>query len=508
MLKEYKQKYAQSVNQYLIVDFEGVIKETDNVIFDNVIEKNISEIHPFFESLTSVFKEKDQDLVFSCIHLQDQNNNTIITDIVVKTFDGKQLPLVVILDLTLHYNNYQTTAQVRNESVINSQILELKNEYLLEKEAFKNTFIANFNHELRDPITGILTFSEILKKTGLTDEQTNYLKVMDSSTNYLKQLIEDILDISKIESGKAEIILEPFNLHDLLEEVAHIYKVNSHQKGLEFVTNFNKNLPKIVGGDKMKLRQVLSNLLSNAIKFTEVGTITFSASLNQTRARKANIHFEISDTGIGIPEEDHDAIFESFKQLNHSHNYTGSGLGLAISKHYVELSGSKISVESTVGKGSTFSTNLNFRIDPSYKLEKSKQTDSTPINKDKKYNILLVDDSEITQLSVLKILASKGNFFLDIATKAEDVIPKITDYDNQIDLILMDIKLPDGQGDQLAKKIRQLPEREHKKIPIIALTARVFKDDLKKYKKAGINDVIKKPFDEETLLTQIQDNVK
>ena len=197
MLKEYKQKYAQSVNQYLIVDFEGVIKETDNVIFDNVIEKNISEIHPFFESLTSVFKEKDQDLVFSCIHLQDQNNNTIITDIVVKTFDGKQLPLVVILDLTLHYNNYQTTAQVRNESVINSQILELKNEYLLEKEAFKNTFIANFNHELRDPITGILTFSEILKKTGLTDEQTNYLKVMDSSTNYLKQLIEDILDITK-----------------------------------------------------------------------------------------------------------------------------------------------------------------------------------------------------------------------------------------------------------------------------------------------------------------------
>ncbi len=508
MLEEYKKNYAQSVNQYLIVDTEGNIKESDDVIFKKIEGKHISDIHPFFESLTATLTEKNKDLVFSCIHLNNEEGNTIITDIIVKTFDGKKPPLIVILDLTVHYNNYQTTAQVRNESVINSQILELKNEYLKEKEAFKNAFIANFNHELRDPITGILTFSEILKKTGLTDEQTNYIKVMDSSTNYLKQLIEDILDISKIESGKAEIILEPFNLHELLDEIAQIHKINSEKKGLELITDFNSNLPQIVGGDKMKLRQVLSNLLSNAIKFTEVGTITFKASLNQTRARKANIHFEISDTGIGIPEEDQNSIFESFKQLNHSYKYTGSGLGLAIAKHYVELTGNKITVDSTVGKGSTFSTNLNFRIDPSYKLEKSNNEETSFIESDKKYNILLVDDSEITQLSVLKILASKGNYFLDIATKGEDVIPKVTNYDSPVDLILLDIKLPDINGDEVAKLVRKLPEREHKKTPIIALTARVFKDDLKKYKKAGINDVVKKPFDEDTLLTKIREHLK
>lgn len=508
MLKEYKQNYAQSVNQYIIVDIEGQIQESDDVIFTNLVGKHISTIHPFFESLSSVLKEKNQDLVFSCIHLNDEKNNTIITDIIVKTFDGKQLPLIVILDLTVHYNNYQTTAQVRNESIINSQILELKNDYLKEKEAFKNAFIANFSHELRDPLSGILTFSDILKKTGLNDEQHNYLKVLDSSTNYLKQLIEDILDISKIESGKTEIVVQPFNLPELLNEIAQVYKAKSEQKGLNFITEFNDNLPKIVGGDKVRLRQVLSNFLSNAIKFTEEGSITFKAVLNQTRARKANINFEVKDTGIGISKENQDAIFESFKQLNTSHKYKGSGLGLAIAKHFVELSGSTISVNSKLDKGSSFSTNLNFRLDPTYKLKKEKSISVKNNSGDKKYNILLVDDSEITQLSVLKILASKGNYFLDIVSQGKDVIPRVINFDSPIDLILLDIKLPDINGDEVAKQIRNLPEREHKKTPIIALTAKVFKEDLKHYKKAGINDVIKKPFNEEDLITVIQQNLK
>ena len=508
MLKQYKQNYAQSVNQYLIVDFEGNIVESDDVIFNDLEGKHISEIHPFFESLSSVLLEKNQDLVFSCIHLKDQKDNTITTDVILKTFDGKKLPLIVILDLTIHYNNYQTTAQVRNESIINSQILELKNEYLQEKEAFKNAFIANFSHELRDPLTGILTFSDILKNTGLNDEQFNYLKVIDSSTSYLKQLIEDILDISKIESGKAEIILKPFNLHHLLAQIEAIYKVKAQQKGLEFIALFKDNLPEVVGGDELRLRQVLSNLLENAIKFTEEGSVTFSASLNQTRARKANIHFEVKDTGVGIDKEDQDVIFESFKQLDNSHVYKGSGLGLAIAKYFVELSGSTINVDSKLGKGSTFSTNINFILDPEYKNIKTTTEVSKPLDVNKKYNVLLVEDSEITQLSILKILASKGNYFLDIVTKGTDVIPRLTDENTEFDLILMDIKLPNTFGDDIAKQIRQLPEREHKKIPIIALTARVFKDDLKRYKKAGINDVIKKPFDEATLIKKINEYLK
>ncbi|WP_282069219.1 ATP-binding protein [Olleya namhaensis] len=507
MLEKYKKEYSQSVNQYIIVDFDGIVKESDDIIFADLVGQNIATVHPFFESVHSALQDIDQTHVFSCIHLTNPKNETIITDIIVKTFDGKQLPMIVILDLTIHYNNYQTTAQVRNESVINSQILELKNNYLQEKEAFKNAFIANFSHELRDPLTGILTFSDILKKTNLNVEQLNYLKVIDSSSNYLKQLIEDILDISKIEAGRLELVINPFNLRELLEDIEKVFKVKAQQKGIELITNFNDNLPAIVGGDTLRLRQVLSNLLENAIKFTEVGTVTFNVSLNQIRAQKANVHFQIKDTGIGMEKDHLEDIFTSFSQINSSqvHN-KGAGLGLAISKHLVSLSHSVINVDSTPGEGSTFSTNINFKLDFNYKIKKKKKETVSKPKSDKKYSILLVEDSEITQLSILKILASKGNYFLDIVTRGEDVIPRIEN--SEFDLVLMDIKLPNSYGDEITKLIRKMPEREHKKVPVIALTARVFKDDLKRYKKAGINDVIKKPFDEEALISKIEEYLK
>ncbi|MEQ3663257.1 MULTISPECIES: ATP-binding protein [unclassified Olleya] len=506
MLEQYKKEYSQSTNQYIVVDLDGKILESDDVIFTKVVGKNISTIHPFFESIHSTLLEPNQRHVFSCIHLTNPENQTIITDIIVKTFDGKQPPLVVVLDLTTHYDNYQTTAQVRNESVINSQILELKNEYLQEKEAFKNAFIANFSHELRDPLTGILTFSDILKKTHLSDEQLNYLKVIDSSSTYLKQLIEDILDISKIEAGKLDLVISPFDIRQLLEDIKSIFEIKAQQKGLELITNFNDNLPEVVGGDPLRLRQVLSNLLENAIKFTEEGTITFNVSLNQIRAQKASIHFQIIDTGIGIPQDKIEDVFTSFTQLNNSQAYKGAGLGLAIAKHLVSLTHSKISVDSTEGEGSTFSTNINFSLDKNHKLKTKKKDAVTSPRSNKKYSILLVEDSEITQLSILKILASRGNYFLDIVTKGEDVIPRIEN--SEFDLILMDIKLPNSYGDEITKLIRKMPEREHKKIPVIALTARVMKDDLKRYKKAGINDVIQKPFDENALITKIEEYLK
>ncbi len=506
MLEQYKKEYSQSVNQYIVVDLDGNILESDNVIFPDVVGKNLSDIHPFFESVHSALLEPNKRHIFSCIHLTNPENQTIITDIIVKTFDGKQPPLVAILDLTTHYDNYQTTAQVRNESVINSQILELKNEYLQEKEAFKNAFIANFSHELRDPLTGILTFSDILKKTHLNDEQLNYLRVIDSSSTYLKQLIEDILDISKIEAGKLDLVISPFNIKQLLEDIQSVFAIKAQQKGLELITNFNDNLPEIVGGDALRLRQVLSNLLENAIKFTEEGTVTFNASLNQIRAQKASIHFQVKDTGIGIPEDKLEDIFTSFTQLNNSQAYKGAGLGLAIAKHLVSLTHSKISVDSTVGEGSTFSTNINFILDKNQVLKSKKKDVLTAPKSNKKFSILLVEDSEITQLSILKILASRGNYFLDIVTKGEDVIPRIEN--SEFDLILMDIKLPNSYGDEITKLIRKMPEREHKKIPVIALTARVMKDDLKRYKKAGINDVIQKPFDENTLVSKIEEYLK
>jgi len=507
MLEVYKKKYTKTVLQYSILDLDGKVLESDNALFSNIENKNIGDIHPFFETLIPLLSHKEKETIFSCIHLND-GEKSITSDIILQTFSDGKNPLLIIHDLTKHYNNYQTTAQVRNESVINSQILELKNTYLKEKEAFKNIFIANFSHELRDPLTGILTFTDILSKTTLNQQQKDYVKVLNSTSGFLKKMIDDILDISKIESGNLELSIEPFQFLELLNEIKFNYKIKAEQKGLEFNYNFDKRLPKIVGGDAKRLRQVLTNLLDNALKFTNTGSIDFNVSLNQIRAQKASIHFEIVDTGIGIKEENIKDIFTSFSQVSSKETYKGTGLGLAIVKYLVELTNSKVTVSSQHGKGSTFSTNINFIANTSLVVKELESKQTVEFDTSKKYNILLVENSEITQLSVLKILASQGNFFLDIATKPEEVLARISNYDNEVDLVLMDINLKDYEGDEISKQIRKLPERHQRKVPIIAVTAKVFKKDLKRYKKAGINDVLKKPFNENQLLEIIAKNLK
>lgn len=507
MLQAYKEKYIKAVVQYAAIDFNGIVKESDEALFSKITSLNISEIHPFFECLLPLLVSKKKVFEFSCIHLNFKGNK-IIADIILETFDNKKLPLITIHDLTKHYSNYQDIAQVRNESVIDSQIYELKNIYLKEKEEFKNTFIANFSHELRDPLTGILTFSDILNKTTLNHKQQDFLSVVKSSTTFLKKMIDDILDISKIEVGKLELALKPFNLLSLLEELKFDSIIKAKQKGLEFHFHFSENLPEIISGDALRLRQVLMNLLDNAFKFTETGSVTFNASLNQIRAQKANIHFKVIDTGIGIAPENHNKIFESFYQVNNESEYKGSGLGLSIAKYLVELTKSDINLVSELGKGSTFSTNINFKSNNNLQLEKAPAPKAIQFVGSKKYNILLVEDTEITQLSVLKILASQGQFFLDIVSTPEEVISRITNLEEEFDLILMDIKLKENRGDDIAQLIRKLPDRQQRKTPIIALTAKVFKEDLKRYKKAGINDVIKKPFDENSLLEKMMKYLK
>lgn len=507
MLQEYKKKHIKAVLQYSIIDFNGNVLESDNALFSDFKNKYIGDIHPFFESITSLFAAEENETIFSCIHLNIENKN-ITTDIILQTFSDGKSPLLIIHDLTKHYKNYQTTAQVRNESVINSQILELKNTYLKEKEAFKNTFIANFSHELRDPLTGILTFTDILSKTNLDLQQKDYVKILNSSSGFLKKMIDDILDISKIESGNLELTIAPFNFLELLNEIAFNYKAKAEQKGLVFNCEFHNKLPNIISGDAKRLRQILTNLLDNAVKFTNTGSVNFNVSLNQKRAQKASVHFEIIDTGIGIEQENINDIYTSFTQVSGINTYKGTGLGLAIVKHLVELNKSKICVISEFGKGSTFSTNISFLTNSRLAVTGVEDNTIVEFDASRKYNILLVENSEIVQLSVLKILASQGHFFLDIATKPEEVITRISNFDSEVDLVLMDIKLNEHRGDEIAKQIRKLPERHQKKVPIVAMTAKVFKNDLKTYKKAGINDVLKKPFNESQLLEIIAKNLK
>lgn len=509
MLDIYKGKYFNPRTQFITIDPVGNVLESDDVLFSLQKGDTIASISPFFEGLSSYFDvNEENDIKFSCVHLESIKGE-VTCDIEFKTFKDDQPTVVIIHDFSDHYAYYQEVAQSRNESVINSQILELKNKYLKEKEDFKNTFIANFSHELRNPLTGVTAFCSVLQKTDMSGEQQDYVEVIKSSADHLKNMIGDILEISKIEVGKLSMDENLFNFHELVSVLEFSYNVKAKQKGIEFELLFDKKTPKYIEGDKTKIKQVLENLLENAFKFTTTGKVTLSISENQRRARKVNLNIKVSDTGIGIPADKLELVFNSFTQLNNGKQYSGTGLGLAIVKGIVDLMEGKITVESEENVGTTFKLNISFKYplnQESIALEKKSDIEKNNTLSKEKYSVLLAEDSELAQMAVLKILAQEGHFYLDIITNGEDVIESV--IHNEYDLILMDIKMPGTRGDELSKMIRSLPIQNAKTIPILALTANLFDSDKKRYKKMGMNDIIEKPFNENELLQTIYKHLK
>ncbi|QHI37876.1 Aerobic respiration control sensor protein ArcB [Kordia antarctica] len=510
MLETYRGAYFHPRTQFITIDSKGNVLESDDVLFSLKKGEHLSSISPFFEGLSSYFDVQEKnDIKFTCVHLENEHKKDLICDIEFKTFANKQPTLVIIHDFSDHYNYYQEVAQSRNESVINSQVLELQNKYLQEKEDFKNTFIANFSHELRNPLTGVTAFCSVLQKTNMTAEQEDYVEVIKSSADHLKNMIGDILEMSKMEVGKLSFEEEVFNFHELIEMLEFTYSVKAKQQNIAFEVNFDKKIPKYLEGDKTRIQQVFENLLENALKFTTTGQVTFSIIENQRRARKVNLNISVKDTGIGISAEKLDLIFNSFTQLNNSRKYAGTGLGLTIVKGLVELMDGKITVESKKNVGATFKININFKYPTNQEnisLENKSDLEHKNNLSKKKYSVLLAEDSELTQMAVLKILAQEGLFFLDIISNGEDVIESV--IHNEYDLILMDIRMPGTNGDELTKMIRTLPVDNCKTIPILALTANLYQEDKKRYKKMGINDIIEKPFDETTLLKKIYKYLK
>jgi len=499
LIKTYKEKYHKNNYQYILIDSTGRVIETDNIIFSVTPDDRLQDTHAFFEILSDILSIKNECFEFSCINLNIESK-TIISDITIHT--KKNENLVIIENLTRHYNNYQLTAQSRNESIINTQILELKNKYLLEKEIFKNNFIANFSHQLRNPITASIIFSNLLNNSNLDTEQKNYLDIIISANKDLKNRIEDTLDISKIQSGKLILIEKVFSLNKLLNDITIGYTSISSKKHLDFKVDIDNNLPEFIKGDEYRLKQVIGNLLNNAVAFTNTGEIKLEVSLNYTRANKANIRIEVSDTGIGIAPENLEDIFERFTKVESQiKNNNSIGLGLAIVKYLISEMDGNIKIESELNKGSKFICFLKFKISDykEHSLKKELLQRQKP-NLKKKQNILLLEDSELMQLTILKILASSGDFYLNIISKGEELVPNI--LNQNVDLILLSNTIEDFAANELINSVRNL-SKEHKKIPIIVMSSQAYKEDIKRFKSSGANHVLTKPFDEETLVNTL-----
>lgn len=499
-LDQYKEQYINRNIQFVVIDHAGKILESDQTILVLNIGDLIFDVHPFFMSLTAILSATEESITYNCVHF-DFENKGFITD--VKIIKKEHHVLLVIYDLTAHYVDYQKIAQARNESIINSELVVLKNIELEERERFKNTFIQNFSHELRNPLTSIISITNLLEGTHLDNDQRQMIDFLKQSNSNLRLLLDDILSISMIASGRLQLRNKLFNLYDLLALIKFTYTSKASQKSLQFVMDYDRKIPEFIEGDRLRLFQILTNLLDNALKFTAQGTLTLSVSLNQKRANKASLRFEVADTGMGIPPERINSIFESFTQLEIEKKKEGVGLGLSIVKGLVELMGSEIKVVSNPGKGSAFyfDVTLIYALDLASKpirKVKAKTIDLESLKGGVKYKILLVEDDERTQTVLFKALMKTSLFYIDLVNDGALVFETV--MNNAYDLILMDVDLPNVPGDQITRLIREFPFKNIKNIPIIGITGNVFEESLDLYLKVGMNAVVPKPFDFNELL--------
>ncbi len=503
MLNEYRHRFLNESLQFILLDNNSVVVESDDSIFRVMQGESITELHPFFESIPSLLESEGETFKFLCIHLCIHEDFRIV-DITI--LNEKPNSVLIINDLTEHYESYQSAAQARNESVIKTELTVIKNNELEERERFKNLFIQNFSHEIRNPLTSIVAIANILSDTQLTDQQRKMLDFLKESNAALKLMLEDILSLGAIDSGKLQIHEKSFDLTKLFRLLHFTYKTKAKQKNIEFVAVFDERIPDFVEGDRLRLYQILTNLLYNALKYTDSGKISFSVSFNQKWANKVSVRFEVSDTGVGIPEESLESVFESFTQLDVDQNKDGSGLGLAIVKGLLELMGSKIKVTSQVGQGSVFYFDLLLKY-PLHVVQEEPKRNTSQIPRDikrkakDKVNLLVVEDDERIQTLILKTLVDAEFFNVEILNDGADVLKELVN--NQYNLVLMDVDLPNISGDQLTRLIREFPFKNIKDIPIIGLTANAFNEQISSYLASGMNEVLTKPFEKEDLLKAI-----
>ena len=485
----------------ILIDPKGQIIDNDCNIFESINGKQIDTIHPFFESLVTLMDKKNQEYHFGCVNLNVKDKNYIV-DLTFKTFEDDVNALIIIHDLTSQYNTYQTVAQLRNKTKVQSEIISYENELILRKEAFKDSFITNFSHEIRTPISTIGGTTELLENANLTQTQLYSLKVIKSTNERLKHMVNDILDLSKIETGYLSIVENETNLMEELQTIANIYTKKCELKGLTLNCEIDEDCPKYLVTDKFKLAQIFGNLFGNAIKFTNSGTIALQVKVVKKNTKMVTLEFLVSDTGIGIEKDKIDFIFDSFYQITNKQTNKGAGLGLAIVKRIVEALNGEISASSTIGKGSSFKVILPFKISQNHTVETISIQHPERV-KDYEHRVLIGETFKKDQIEISRILNDSGKYYTFVVDNGDDVINQL--HRSKFDIVLLNLRLPTMDGFDVTRYIRYSELPELSDIPIIGISDNPSEKEEAYCLKRRMNDYTGKPHNKKSLLKKMED---
>lgn len=464
--------------RHLSFDLFSRLEQTAGIeLAERIFEKS-------FQKMTDVYASLDSFPV-------------IVSMLPEKILDEKKLGMLsqrqtqrVLLDNIQKLKEVNKNLESKNRELkqLNNEITKAKEE-LDEANRAKSMFLASMSHELRTPLTAVIGFSQILEDDpNLNSTQRYYISIMHQSGSHLLSIINDVLDLSKIEAGQIDISERPFNLHILLTELQTMFSVLTNERAIDFQMGIHPDLPLGIRSDDKKIKQILINLLSNAVKYTNNGFVKLIATPGNTPNQ---LIFRVKDSGIGIPKDKLLEIFDPFKQLKNSET-KGTGLGLSISQKLATLLAGSIKVESTLKEGSTFSFKFPYTpVDEELVPHKESlfNRNITGIRGNKTWHILVVDDDENNRILLDSMLSNVG-FKITEATNGMECLEVL--HTTPVDLVLLDLAMPVMDGHQAIQKIRQ--DNELKQKPVIAITAGVLKNQENQLIKEGFDDCITKPF--------------